>query len=668
MRKKGMGIGAKLTLELSLLILLVCTILTMVSYRKSSDIITENITESLENRARENADIFNEKLQQKRTEIETLARRESIISMDWSIQAPIIKAEAERLGYEEMQVSKTDGMTQNSAGGGAFSLADKENFQISMKGETFITSPLFSEADNSLIMIITSPIYNTEGTKVVGVLGGAMTAEQFNQIVQNVDLGEGGYAYILDGNGKRIADKNIETVAEGKIDIEEYAGKEGYEDYIEAQKAMVAGESGVREYSYEGIKYFSAYCPIGDTGWSIALAVPKAETLQDVTALRNFMTILAGVFLLLSIGVSILIVRTIKKPLVKMKAFANELSEGNLNYHIQEKRRDEFGETCAALNIAKDNIAALIKEILDNAQGLGAAGEELTASTQEIMSHLETIDEAASSVVDGCGENADCVGDVKSFVEEIQENIERLNEKAKLQKDKSAEFKERALKVQGTASAAIEDSRTMCEQQREHLLEAIEAGKVVGEVRVMADGIGEISEQINLLALNASIEAARAGENGKGFAVVANEIGHLADQTRQTVKVIQETIQKVQEVFEMLSGNSQKLLEFVDEEVQTQFDAYLNTGEQYFGDSEYVYKMSSEQEAMVEHIVNAVDQVMGAMEKVSGTSTASLENTSKIRNQIERTSEGMGEVVGATEHIAESAQELTRSAMKFEIE
>lgn len=212
----------------------------------------------------------------------------------------------------------------------------------------------------------------------------------------------------------------------------------------------------------------------------------------------------------------------------------------------------------------------------------------------------------------------------------FQENIERLNEKAKLQKDKSAEFKERALKVQGTASAAIEDSRTMCEQQREHLLEAIEAGKVVGEVRVMADGIGEISEQINLLALNASIEAARAGENGKGFAVVANEIGHLADQTRQTVKVIQETIQKVQEVFEMLSGNSQKLLEFVDEEVQTQFDAYLNTGEQYFGDSEYVYKMSSEQEAMVEHIVNAVDQVMGAMEKVSGTSTASLENTSKI--------------------------------------
>lgn len=667
MGKVKIGIGVKLAAELMLLMLLVCGTLIFVSYQKSSGIITENVKANLATRAEETAKIFEQKLFQYADEMETMAKREGIVTMDWNVQKPIAMAEAERLGYEEIQVSKTDGKTMVPGGTEPFDLWDQWNFQISLKGDTYITPPLFSKADNKLIMVITTPIYNAAGTEITGVLGGAIMAEQFNQIVQEVQLGENGYAYMLDENGKRIADRDINAVIEGKADVEEYAGQKGYEDYVAVQKAMIEGKQGVAEYTYEGVEYFTAYHPVGSEGWSIAVAMPKTEALKDVVNLKDFMMALAGGFMLLAAVVSIIIAESIKKPLLKIKAFAKELSEGNINYHIKERRRDEFGQTCEALNTAQDNIAVLIKEILDQSQGLGAAGEELTAVTEEIVSHLKTIDEAAVSVVNGCEEDKSCVDDVKSFVENIQENIERLNEKAKLQKEKSAEFKNRALEVQKTAGGAIEESRNMCEEQREKLLEVLEAGKVVEEVRIMADGIGEISEQINLLALNASIEAARAGENGKGFAVVANEIGHLADQTRQTVKVIQETIQKVREVFERLSGNSQELLEFIDNEVQTQFDAYLNTGEQYYGDSEYVYEMSSEQETMVENIVKSVDYVMEAMTRVADTSATSLENTSQIRDRISHTSEGMSEVIKATESIAESAQELTQSAMKFEI-
>lgn len=666
-KTKGLGFAVKLIAQLAVLMLLVCGTLTIVSYSKSSSIITETIESNLADRAAENAALLEQRMNQWFSESATLARREGVASMDWATQKPIFISEAERLGYIEFQVSDTTGQSMIPSSDVPFDLWDQWNFQITLAGEDYITPPLVSQADGKLIMVVTTPIYNADETEIVGVLGANVTAEQFNEIVQQIDLGENGYAYILDENGTRIADKDINVVVEGINDIEEYDGVAGYEEYVATQKAMVAGETGVSEYSYQGVDYYVAYQPLGNQGWSIALAMPKDEVLSDVYGLRNFMIGLAGFFVLVACVFSVFIARSIKKPLDKMKDFAKELSDGNMAYSIEEKRMDEFGETCGALNIAQQNMRGLLLNISENAQGLSAAGEELTATTQEIMARLETVDSAVGVVVQGCEENKDCVEDVKGFVEQMQQSVELLNEKAQLQSERAGEFKNRAIEVQRTAKEAIENSREICAQQHQKMAAAIEAGKVVEEVRVMADGIGEISEQINLLSLNASIEAARAGEAGRGFAVVATEIGNLANQTQKTVGTIQDTIQKVHDAFEILSQNGEELLAFVDGEVQQQFDAYLNTGEHYFNDSEYVYALSEEQAEMVENMVHAIDEVTRAMEHVENTSTASLENTTSIMDEISHTTTGMGEVVKATESIAESAEELNQNALQFKM-
>lgn len=667
MGKLRVGIGAKLVAELSVLMLLVCGVLTLVTYEKCSGMMTEQIRKSMEQRAQENATIFAERLQEKITQIETLARRESIASMDWSIQEEAALSEAERLGYKSIQISDVQGITRVAGDGSVYSLADKENFQISLAGETYVQTPLYSAFDNELILIITAPIYDESGSRVTGVLGGVMWAEEFNKIIEEIQVGEKGYAYMLDSKGNRIADRDINRVIEGENALTAREGEAGYEEYIQVQRNMTEGKSGIEEYTFEGQRLVTAYCPIAETDWSMALVLPREEMLEDTLELRNFMMGLAGGFLLLSVITSMIIARSIKRPLVKIRAFAKDLSEGNMSAYIREKRRDEFGQTCQALNKARDNICILVKGIMDNAQNLGGAGEELTAAAEEIMSRLESIGQAVDNVVEGSKDNKECADNVKTFVNEIQDNVEELNQRAKMQREKSEEFKERALTVQQTAGNAIEVSRKMCGQQRESLLEAIEAGKVVDEIRAMADDIGKISGQINMLSLNASIEAARAGESGRGFAVVANEVGRLAEQTGQTVTNIQSTIFKVQEAFEMLSGNGEKMLRFVDEEVQQQFDAYLDTGEQYYGDSEYIHKMSCEQEERVVEIMTGVDKVLGAMEQVIRASGTSLGNTEEIQNQMNHTSQGMGEVVKAAEHIAESAEELKGSAMEFTV-
>lgn len=660
---RGISIGIKLMIQIFLLLLIVCSTLTVISYLKSSAEMKNSIRDNLTNSVKNNAELFSQVLSQRKAEMETLGRREGITSMNWAIQEPIVVSEAERLGYERIQISAPDGRTR-VAGKDPFDLSEKENFKLSMTGVTNITEPLFSESDNKLIIIVTTPIVDKNNT-IIGTIGGVITASQLNEIVQNIEVGTGGYAYIIDELGVRIADKDIAVVEEKRVDVETFAAEPGYEKYVEVQKAMMEGKAGFSEYIYEDIEYFVSYCPIEGTSWSFAVCLPSQEGLKSIDNLKNFMISITIAFLIIGIIVSIVISISIKKPLNKMKTFALNLSKGNLTEQIDVNRKDEFGETCTALNLAKENMRKLIAGIVDKSQELSAAGEELTATTEEITSRFGTINVSTVAVVSDSQNNMDSVKDIMSAVKEITNNMDYLNHQTNKQSENSEKFKNRAIAVQKTAQDAIQASREVYKSQQKKIIDAIEAGKVVEEIKVMADVIGDISAQTNLLALNASIEAARAGEHGRGFAVVASEVGRLAEQTQSTVATIQTTIEKVQDAFINLSENGHHLLKFIDEEVQSQFDAYLNTGEQYYDDSESLYQMTVEFNDLVNSISNSVSSVNNAIVDVNDRTGKSLDSTSEIQIQLGYTVTVMEDVAHTTENLAQLAMDLSEATMQF---
>lgn len=662
---KRTSIGVKLLIQIFMLLVVVCGTLTIISYQKSSTVLKASINENLTNSVNDNAALFSKELSQRRSEMETLGRREGITGMDWSIQEPILVSEAKRLGYERIQVSSPDGTTRVS-GQEPFSLADKDNFKVALAGTTNITPPLFSESDNKLIIIITTPIIGSDGN-ILGVLGGVITAEQLNAIVQNVEVGVGSYAYIIDGTGVRIADRDLSVVEEKRNDIERYGNEPGYEQYVAVQKAMIAGESGYSEYQYEDTDYFVAYGPIEGTEWSFAVNLPKTEGLKNINSLRDYMISVTLLFLAIGIVVSITIARYIRLPLKKMKIFAQNLAEGNLSDRIIVKRQDEFGQTSEALNTAKDNMNKLISGIIDQSQELSAVGEELTATTEEITSRFGAINNSTVEVVSDSKNNMSSIEEVMLAVKEITNHMNQLNEQASKQSDSSKEFKNRALDAQQTAQNAIQSSRIIYKTEQQKILEAIEAGKVVHEIKSMAEDIGAISSQTNLLALNASIEAARAGEQGRGFAVVADEVKRLAQQTQNTVDVIQSTVVKVQEAFDNLSNNGYHLLDFIDKEVQTQFDAYLSTGEQYYDVSESVYQMSLQLAELVTEITASVSSVNNAIVDVNDRTGKSLESTNEIQQQLNHTVSVMEDVARTTESLAQLALDLNEASRQFRI-
>ncbi|MBU3171947.1 methyl-accepting chemotaxis protein [Clostridium estertheticum] len=380
-------------------------------------------------------------------------------------------------------------------------------------------------------------------------------------------------------------------------------------------------------------------------------------TIVSYTAIAFFIIILMGYILS----------KNIMNPLNKIKELADRLSSYDFSTPINITRKDEFGQTVVALNTAQENVTTLIKVVMGNAQDLSASSEELSATVLELSSKSIIIDEAVEIIAAGMQETSASSEEISASVEEVDSSINILSSKAMEGSNNSYQFKKRATKVEDNSQKAINETEKLYAEKQKNMEKAIEGGKVVDSIKVMADTIGNIASQTNLLALNAAIEAARAGEQGKGFAVVADEVRKLAEQSAQAVINIQDTIVKVQGAFKSSIDTGCDLLEFINTHVNEQFSAYAETGKQYYNDSDFVSKMSEEIAAMSEEITATVGQVSQAVQNMAESSQSSSEEVSRIKEGMNETSQAIGQVALTAQGQAELAQKLNEIVQQFKI-
>nr|WP_254905160.1 methyl-accepting chemotaxis protein [Clostridium tyrobutyricum] len=382
-----------------------------------------------------------------------------------------------------------------------------------------------------------------------------------------------------------------------------------------------------------------------------------------------FVILIIGI-VLITIACAQILNKDVSEPIGIVSDNLKKYADGDFTGKIPEKllkRNDEIGELFLSLNLMKKNLSDLFENIERCSQELNSTSSNLSNTVNDITDKFNTISNSTNHILNVVQDTGASSEEISASVEEVDSSINELSSKALDGSNNSGESKERALKVQAKGKKAIDKIESMYRQNEQNILQAIEDGKVVADIKSMSDTVASIAEQTNLLALNAAIEAARAGEQGKGFAVVAEEVRKLAEQSKEAVDGIQNTILKVQQAFKNMSDTGNDILAFMQKEVNPEFQNFKKVGDSYLRDSDFVNKMSEDIAAMSEELTATVDQVSQAVQGMSESSQKSSESAGLIKENIAKTLKSMERISESADNQLQMAEKLNNIMNKFKI-
>ncbi|WP_163192427.1 methyl-accepting chemotaxis protein [Clostridium thermarum] len=371
--------------------------------------------------------------------------------------------------------------------------------------------------------------------------------------------------------------------------------------------------------------------------------------------------------IILSILISIIITANLGSQVKKILAYANILKNKDLSIDIEVNGRDEFSKISRALIETKDSIKAIINNVTDMSHNIGAGSEELSATIEEISSRMDEVNSNTEVIVQGTKGLNDLTEEVTVSTMNSSNTINSLSEKAQAGNRIAKDIEKRAFEIKNKTDESLKVSEELYTINQSKITDAINEGKIVNEVRIMAETIGQIAEQTNLLSLNAAIEAARAGEHGRGFAVVADEVRKLADQSSRTVTQIQNIVVRVQAAFDNLSKAATDVLKYVKENVRPDYTYFVEASNEYAKDAELISKVSNDIANSAVEVAEAMKQIGVAMQRVSETTQEDLDNSESISISIAETARALEEIAKTATNQAQMSEEMSRIIGEFKL-
>ena len=575
------------------------------------------------------------------TNIEGVAGRNVIRSMEWGKQQPAMEQEIKRLNYLTMAVVTPDYVARYPDGTTA-DLSGRDYIQKAFQGHPNMSSVIISKVNSSAVIMTAAPIRNDEG-KITGVLIARLPAALLSDVTDQIRYGKGGYAYIIDGQGALIAHDNKQFVIEQKNFIKEAETKPEFLSLSNMMKRMIQKETGFDEYPFLGKNRFFGYAPIEGTDWSIAAGALRDEVLSALDDLTRNIVLLAVIVLLAGVIATWFIALTITKPIKTAVDALDRISRGDMTQDLPEKlcaRKDEAGHLAQSMQRMTENFRAMLRDVTGGVQTLASSSTEMSAIAGQMSSGAQGTSTKAATVATAAEEMSANTSSVAAGMEQATTNLSSVataTEEMSATIGDIAANSEKARAISAEAGVQAEGVAGLMKQ----------LGAAAQEIGKVTETITSISSQTNLLALNATIEAARAGAAGKGFAVVANEIKELAQQTATATEEIKGRISGIQSSTGAAMADVDKIAGVIRE-----------VGEIVATIATAIEEQASVTRDMARNIAEATIGVKDANQRVAQTATVSQE----IARDIAAVNTASGEMTSASQQVQASSLDLSQLA------
>ena len=645
-----------MTLFNILILILVSVTLGGISYGFFQKSITNYIDQVLLNKAIDAAQLADERIHRYILNIESVANFARIKSptTSWKEKSDILQEEMIRLNYLDMGIADINGNLR-FADGKEVDVSDRDYFLQAKNGENFITEAFLSKSKGIMQIALSTPIKN-EG-QIVGVLVGFKHVDNLYSIVQDVHLGDTGYAFLLNEKGELISHPQTDVIEKGEFTLEKIRDNTQLSGLAKVFEKMIAKDTGVDTYLFQGRKRHTSYAPLTMKNWSIAVTIDQTEMMHDVNQMGMYMLILLAFVILMGVLYSMWLSYSIVSPIKAATNHIQKIAQLDFRHDVEEtflQRSDELGNIAKALKQILENFRHLAGQIGESSQQVAAASEELTATSEETAKAAGNIAELSTDIVYRSDHQVREIFNVVSSMEEISAQVEEISGNTEEINNASSNVSEKTslgrIKIE-EVSLQMDHIAISSEEVRDSLKQVNQSSHEMDQIIHV---IKEISEQTNLLALNAAIEAARAGEAGKGFAVVSDEIRKLAEETRTSTNRIDLIIKNNHEVIQKANDNMLLSKQEIDKGQQTVHEAIYSFEEI----AELIIVVASQ----VKNITQAIQQVAIGTETVVSSAHTIETMSQEISDHIQNVSAATEEQTAATEEVTSSSSALSEQA------
>lgn len=493
-----------------------------------------------------------------------------------------------------------------------------------------------TETEKDYIMAFEMMSQSNNACVVIDIKPSAIT-----DFMEEIDIGDGSIIGFVTPGGRELV---VENVEEGKESVLPEEGNvfSGQEYYTAVMGEAVA-DAGTAEVDFQGEKYLFIYSHSADIGFTTCALVPMRVVTSQATEIRNMTIGLVILACVIVVIVGIFITAGIENNMRRISRKFGDVAKGDLTVTVSAKGHDEFQDLAGSATNMIMNTKKLVNQVSNatgelevSAQNVGQASELIHEYSQDITRAIGEINEGMeeqSRHAQECVEKTDILSNEIQEVSHVVERVEKLVGETEGMINKGMEI------VQVLGDRAGETT-----QMTVKVSESIESLRKESEIiNSFVATITEITEQTNLLSLNASIEAARAGEAGRGFAVVAEEIRKLADDSAKAAGEIRNNVANI-------TAQTQNSVESASQAkamVELQTKAV-----------EEVIAVFREMQERMGQLIEGLKDIVVSTEKADGERSAAVAAVKNISDIIEETA-------GSAETVNDVANKLLNHVEKL---